>query len=101
MLGAALQTSMRADGAGIVQLVRREPEQLGELRWEPSGKGGFAASEALEGLEAAIHLSGANVAAHRWTPEYRREIAASRVDSTRALATALAGLRNPPPVLLV
>lgn len=101
MLGTTLQTSMRADGAEIVQLVRREPERIGELRWEPSGKSVFADTEGLEGLGAAIHLSGANVAAHRWTPEYRREIAASRVDSTRALATALAGLRNPPPVLLV
>jgi uncharacterized protein (TIGR01777 family) len=101
MLGAALQTWMRADGAEIVQLVRREPEQIGELRWDPSGEGGFAETETLEGLSAAIHLSGANLAAHRWTPAYRREIAASRVDSTRALATALAGLRNPPPVLLV
>ena len=101
MLGTTLQTSMRADGAEIVQLVRREPEQIGELRWEPSGKSVFAAKDGLEGLRVAIHLSGANVAAHRWTPEYRREIAASRVDSTRVLATALAGLRNPPPVLLV
>jgi uncharacterized protein (TIGR01777 family) len=101
MLGTALQTSMRADGAEIVQLVRRAPEQIGELQWDPSGKSGFAEPEALEGLAAAIHLSGVNVAAHRWTAEYRREIAASRVDSTRALATALAGLRDPPPVLLV
>src|SRR5258708_40110182 len=78
MVGAALQTWMRADGAEIVQLVRREPEQIGELRWDPSGESGFAGAETLVGLAAAIHLSGANVAGHRWAPEYRRESAAGR-----------------------
>ncbi len=55
----------------------------------------------LEGLTAAIHLSGANVAAHRWTPEYMREIEASRVGSTGTLARVLAGLERPPRVFLV
>jgi hypothetical protein len=41
------------------------------------------------------------VARHRWTEAYRREITASRVDSTRRLATVLAGLRNPPETFLV
>ena len=71
------------------------------MRWD--GDGGINSDEKLrrlEGLAGAIHLSGANVAAHRWTEPYRREIAASRVDSTRALAKALAGLREPPRVLL-
>lgn len=56
---------------------------------------------ALEGSSAAIHLSGAGVAAHRWTEAYRRELAASRVDSTRRLAAALAALRRPPQSFLV
>ena len=50
---------------------------------------------------AAIHLSGANLAGHRWTPHYLREVTASRVDSTRAMATMLARLRRPPQSLLV
>ena len=55
----------------------------------------------LEGSLAAIHLSGASVAGHRWTEAYKRELIASRVDSTRALAMSLAKLRNPPSTLLV
>jgi uncharacterized protein (TIGR01777 family) len=35
------------------------------------------------------------VAAHRWTAAYRKELTTSRVDSTRALAQTLAGLRTP------
>ena len=56
---------------------------------------------ALEGFTAAIHLSGANLAARRWTPAYKREMIQSRVQSTHALATTLAGLRHPPQMLLV
>jgi hypothetical protein len=41
------------------------------------------------------------VAGRRWTSAYRREILQSRVDSTRAIATLLAGLREPPEAFLV
>lgn len=61
----------------------------------------MADSEAFEGLTAAIHLSGANLAGKRWTQAYKREIVLSRVDTTRALATGLARLSRPPKVLLV
>ena len=61
----------------------------------------FLTLRALEGLTAAIHLSGVNLAAHRWTPDFKREILESRVASTRTLATALAALRHPPQALLV
>ncbi len=73
----------------------------GEIPWNASADPPIAHPELLEGLTAAIHLSGANVAARRWTPEYKREIASSRIDSTRALAKSLAALRHPPATLLV
>lgn len=73
----------------------------GEIPWNPAASPSVAHPELLEGLTAAIHLSGANLAAHRWTPAYKREIVSSRVDSTRALAVTLAGLRHPPATLLV
>jgi uncharacterized protein (TIGR01777 family) len=102
MLGSALRKALLAEGAEIVQLVRREPTHSGEMHWNPAkSAGGGEKAQLPGGLSAAIHLSGANVAAKRWTAAYRREIAASRVGSTRALATVLAGLRQPPEVLLV
>jgi hypothetical protein len=100
MLGTAVRQALGARGIDSMQLVRREVHGPNELRWNPAAEQPIAETERLEGLEAAIHLSGANVAAHRWTSAYKREIWASRMDSTRALATALAGLRQPPRVLL-
>lgn len=55
---------------------------------------------ALEGVAAAVHLSGARLAGHRWTAAYKRELASSRVQSTHALARLLSRLKQPPQTLL-
>jgi hypothetical protein len=72
-----------------------------QFPWNPAATPPIAHPEVLEGFSAAIHLAGANVAAHRWTPSYKDELIRSRVQSTRALTTTLAGLRHPPQALLV
>lgn len=101
LMGTALRTDLERDGIGVVRLVRHTPTSVNELAWNPQAARPIHELDALEGLTAAIHLSGANVAGHRWTPAYRREITASRVESTHALATTLASLQNPPRTLLV
>jgi uncharacterized protein (TIGR01777 family) len=98
MVGSALRARL---GGTVIQLVRRAPQSSTELHWDPDVAIPIADTGPIEGLDAAIHLSGANLAAHRWTPAYRREMASSRVDSTLALARSLAGLRRPPRTLLV
>lgn len=101
MLGTALRRALAARSMPLLQLVRRVPAADSEVQWNPAQSPAIADSAALEGCAAAIHLSGASVAGGRWTAAYRREMTNSRVDSTRALATLLAGLRNPPQALLV
>ena len=117
MVGAALQRGLAGAGMRVLQLVRaKTPGRMGEAAllpgavgvaipgqfpWDPAATPPVTPAHVLEGFTAAIHLSGANVAAHRWTASYKREIAVSRVQTTRALAEALAGLRNPPRTLLV
>ncbi len=101
MLGGSLRRALEALGIPTLQLVRSATALQGQLAWNPAVKPALADPAALEGCAAAVHLSGANVAGHRWTASYRREMISSRVDSTRALASLLAGLRNPPRTLLV
>ncbi|MGA2534477.1 MAG: TIGR01777 family oxidoreductase [Terracidiphilus sp.] len=101
MLGSAVRQALGARQISVVQLVRREANGHSQVQWDPAATRAIANPEALEGLSAAIHLSGASLAGHRWTPAYKRALWLSRVESTQALATALAGLRNPPSVLLV
>jgi hypothetical protein len=106
MVGTALREALAQSGAEVLQLVRRAPRGSGEIQWDPkkrvmAGANAPGAEGPLEGLEAAVHLSGVNLAERRWTAAYKREIEASRVDSTRVLAAMLAGLKRPPKTLLV
>jgi len=97
MLGTALRRALAVRRRAVLQLVRGPVSARGQLQWGA----GLAEPALLEGLSAAIHLSGANVAAHRWTAGWKREMTESRVQSTFALSKALAGLRRPPRALLV
>jgi hypothetical protein len=101
MLGTAVRQALADRGAGVLQLVRRDPVEAGQVKWNPGASTPVADLKPLEGLAAAIHLSGASVAAHRWTSAWKREMWLSRVESTRALVTTLAALRQPPKTLLV
>ncbi len=101
MLGTALRQALAARDAGVLQLVRHDTVAPGQLQWNPAVSPAIADPAPLESPAAAIHLSGASVAAHRWTAAWKREMSTSRVESTRALATTLAGLRQPPKTLLV
>jgi uncharacterized protein (TIGR01777 family) len=111
MLGSAISSALRREGMSLLRLVRREAKQPDEIRWSPAvhAQGthdgapqiGDLEIARLEGIEAAVHLSGANVAGHRWTTAYMHEIAESRVGSTRILADALARLKHPPQVLVM
>ena len=100
MLGTALRQALAERGNTIVQLVRRNPRSGGELGWDPSARKPVADSRPLEGIAAAIHLSGASIAGHRWTDAYKREMVASRVESTQTLASVLSSLRQPPVVFV-
>lgn len=101
LIGRAVRQALQDRGTETLQLVRRKPSGSGEIQWDSTSDPAIADPADLEGAKAGIHLSGANVAAHRWSESYRREMFVSRVDSTRRLATLLAGLRNPPETLLV
>ena len=100
LIGTALVAALRADGHGVVRLVRQTPASEDEIAWDPLAPAGGLGPGALDGLDAVVHLAGANVAGRRWTAAYKEEIRASRVRGTQALAGALAAASAPPSVLL-
>ena len=101
LLGTSIRSSLLHIGAEVLQLVRRSPRGPRELQWSPGSSHPLEDLARLEGLAAAIHLSGASVAGRRWTPAYRREMWTSRVESTRALCAVLRTLERPPCTLLI
>lgn len=90
LIGGALSTFLEQRGDQVVRLVRRAPRDASEVQWVPGSR--HLDPAALSGVDAVVHLAGAGVGDRRWTPSYQREILASRVDSTTAIAGALAEL---------
>ena len=79
LIGTALVAALRGGGHRVIRLVRRTPASEDEIAWDPLAPTGGLARGALDGLDAAVHLAGANVAGRRWTAAYKEEIRASRV----------------------
>ena len=105
LLGRALVQNLVHSGDQIVLLVRRPPRALAEpniieVEWHPERPQSLLDPSPLEGCYAAVHLAGANLADHRWTPSYKRLILSSRVDPARALGRIFTALTAPPPVVV-
>ena len=97
LIGTALVRSLESSGNSVKRLAR--PSSAGVhngIAWDPES--GLLEARHLEGFDAAIHLSGENVASGRWSDEQKARIRDSRVRSTELLANALATLDSPPEV---
>ncbi len=100
LIGSAVARSAQEKGFEVQTLVRRHREvRQGRIYWNPSESQLGVHPAALEGFDAVIHLSGANVA-RRWTREYRETIVSSRVRTTEVLCEVLKKVRRRPRVLL-
>ena len=97
LVGTRLVAELEAGGNRVLRAVRREVRNSErEIYWNPS-RGEIDRSR-LEGIDAVVHLAGANIAGRRWTEKYKREILASRVQGTRLVCEALAGSNRKPQV---
>jgi len=98
MIGRQLAAFLTAGGHEVLRFARGRTAQAGEVGWNPAS--GRIDHEALEGLDAVVHLAGENIADGRWTESRKAEILKSRVTGTTFLAEALAVLREPPKAFL-
>lgn len=98
LIGTALNSYLTANGHSIYVVVRRPPQSTNEIQWDPAAKQIDRAK--IDGMDAAVHLSGESIAAGRWTPERKKAILESRVNGTRLLSEALASVPNPPKTLI-
>jgi len=97
LIGRAL-TGLLRTGGHTVRWITREPDaDRGDIGWNPSTD--TLDPAALAGVDAVVHLAGANVG-ERWTPEHKRAIVDSRVQGTRTLVRTLCGMSIPPKVLI-
>ena len=98
LIGTALVRRLEASGHSVTRLARPGSAHASDsVEWDPAA--GVLDTRGLEGFDAAIHLSGENVASRRWSDEQKARIRDSRIRSTELLANALASLDSPPGAL--
>src|SRR5512143_2870089 len=98
-VGSALVPFLTNEGHIVVRLVRSAPAPgHGEVRWDPER--GTIDLDAIEGMDAAVHLAGESIAASPWTAEGKRRIRESRVGGTRLLCESFSRLDRPPKTLV-
>lgn len=88
LIGGALSAFLSARGDHVLHLVRRPARTLAEITWDPAR--GTLDPASLHGVDAVVHLAGAGVGDHRWTPAYKQLILSSRADGTATVARAVA-----------
>jgi uncharacterized protein (TIGR01777 family) len=103
LIGRRLSTLLVKEGNEVVALSRqlenaRFTTGIRVYRWQPEVSSPPA--EAIDGVDAVVHLAGESVASARWTNEQKRRIRDSRVKSTRHLVNAIAGVGHRPKILI-
>lgn len=104
LVGTALTQELQRAGHNVCRLVRPgtsaeaiRTAQGFDVNWNPStGELGGAAV----GADAVINLAGASIVEGRWTPQRKQLLRTSRVETTRALVSALAKMSARPRVLI-
>ncbi len=106
LVGTALGGALVADGHRVTRLVRSAtasgpPRSGGDITWDPSAhRIDTAALVAAGPFDGVVHLAGAGVGDRRWSAARKEVIRSSRTDGTGLLASTLAALPSPPPVLV-
>ncbi|HEX8425152.1 TIGR01777 family oxidoreductase [Hymenobacter sp.] len=96
-LGQHLAAHFQELGYRVVIIGRSATGRPNQVPWDARNLGAWAVE--LEGAAALINMAGRTVDC-RYTAANKREIVASRVDSTRVLGEAVAACVNPPRVWL-
>jgi uncharacterized protein len=103
-IGRKLAVDLLARGDQVTVLTRdvaharkHLPAAVRCASWNPEKEGPWF--EELAVIDAVVHLAGATVV-KRWTPEYKKTIERSRVESTRLLVEAIGRAKRKPSVLV-
>ncbi|MEY2561961.1 MAG: uncharacterized protein QOH88_154 [Verrucomicrobiota bacterium] len=99
-LGQSLAKTLHGKGHEVIVLGRAATHQsatVQHLQWDGRTVGDWA--NQLEDAEAVVNLTGRSVNC-RHTPENKREIMESRVDSVRVLGEAISRCQQPPKVFV-
>jgi uncharacterized protein (TIGR01777 family) len=95
LIGRALCASYRYGGHTVCRLVRREPVEPDEQRWDPARPD----PHLVDGYDILVNLAGSPLNG-RWTAARKDAIRTSRIGAAKALAGMVAEATEPPKVFL-
>ena len=99
-VGSRLVAALRSRGYEVIKLLHASTKSLqpDELLW--NSESGLVQPQALNGIDAIIHLAGRSIAAARWTEAEKNRIYDSRVAATQQLVKQLLTLDHRPPIFI-
>jgi uncharacterized protein len=101
LVGRALHRRFDANAVSCATLTRRTAQPgNSEYFWDPYHFQFLEDMRRLNGIRAAIHLSGDNLTNGRWTEARKQRLRQSRVRTTQSLVELLSHLEQRPEVLL-
>ncbi|ACU54651.1 domain of unknown function DUF1731 [Acidimicrobium ferrooxidans DSM 10331] len=99
LIGRALVSVLRARGDEVLALRRGDaPDPAGTPIFSTNDERAWF--DAIDGVDAVVHLAGAPIGERRWNAAVRSSIYASRVVGTRSVVRGLRQLTSPPRVLV-
>lgn len=99
LIGTSLVAALKTTVHTPVRLLRSQNVDDAEsILWNPAA--GELPDDALNNIDAVVHLAGASIAERRWSDAQKARILDSRTTTTTLLANAVAAAENPPAVFL-
>ena len=102
-IGSALCSRLIERGHSLTLLTRSTSSDTVSpnkawITWNPDAAGAW--EQALDGTDGVINLAGEPIAGKRWTEAQKKKIRSSRINTTRALVTAIGKAKEKPKFLL-
>jgi uncharacterized protein len=110
LVGSALTKALAAENHTVIRLTRSQEQKRASISlpgvvdfpWDPQS-GEFSQSPdspIANGVDAVVNLAGAPIVEGRWTDARKKVLRSSRIDTTRALVSAIGKLQPRPGVLV-
>jgi uncharacterized protein (TIGR01777 family) len=100
-IGTKLIAMIRAQGDTVTVFTRRARDSengVDFVKWTPDADGPWM--DVIDGADVVINLAGTPVFDERWTAERKKDLLASRLDSTTRVSAAIARAKKKPAVLI-
>jgi uncharacterized protein (TIGR01777 family) len=106
-IGSVLSARLTGQGHSLILLVRSisavaDSPDTTTILWQPGSAGAWEQTleEALADADGVINLAGEPIAAKRWSETQKKKLRSSRIDTTRALVTAIGRAKKKPAVFI-